>query len=35
MKKSRFGYQRLLILLRGEGPTLNHKKLFRLDREER
>jgi putative transposase len=35
MKKSRFGYQRLLILLRGEGPTLNHKKLFRLDREKR
>ena len=34
-ERRRFGYQRLLILLRREGLTLNHKKLFRLYREER
>jgi putative transposase len=31
----RFGYRRLLILLRREGVELNHKKLFRPYREER
>lgn len=31
----RFGYRRLHILLRREGIDLNHKKLFRLYREER
>lgn len=30
-----FGYRRLHILLRREGIELNHKKLFRLYREER
>ncbi|WHQ68565.1 IS3 family transposase [Methylorubrum extorquens] len=34
-KRRRFGYRRLLILLHREGLTLNHKKLFRLYREER
>ncbi|MDQ0524218.1 putative transposase [Methylobacterium gregans] len=34
-ERRRFGYRRLLILLRREGLTLNHKKLFRLYREER
>ncbi len=34
-ERRRFGYRRLLILLRREGLTLKHKKLFRLDREER
>lgn len=33
--RRRFGYRRLLILLRREGVELNHKKLFRLYREER
>ena len=33
--RRRFGYRRLLILLRREGLTLNHKRLFRLYREER
>ncbi len=28
-ERRRFGYRRLLILLRREGLTLNHKKLFR------
>ena len=31
----RFGYRRLHILLRREGVSLNHKKLFRLYREEK
>jgi hypothetical protein len=30
--RRRFGYRRLLILLRREGIELNHKKLFRLSR---
>ena len=34
-ERRRFGYRRLLILLRREGIELNHKKLFRLYREER
>lgn len=34
-ERRRFGYRRLHILLRREGVTLNHKKLFRLYREER
>jgi putative transposase len=34
-ERRRFGYRRLHILLRREGVELNHKKLFRLYREER
>jgi putative transposase len=34
-ERRRFGYRRLLILLRREGFALNHKRLFRLYREER
>jgi putative transposase len=34
-QRRRFGYGRLHILLRWEGVALNHKKLFRLYREER
>ena len=34
-ERRRFGYRRLHILLRREGAALNHKKLFRLYREER
>jgi putative transposase len=34
-ERRRLGYRRLLILLRREGVELNHKKLFRLYREER
>ena len=33
--RRRFGYRRLHILLKREGVVLNHKKLFRLYREER
>jgi len=33
--RRRFGYRRLLILLRREGTHVNHKKLRRLYREER
>ena len=33
--RRRFGYRRLLVLLRREGFTVNHKRLFRLYREER
>ena len=35
LERRRFGYRRLHILLRREGIKLNHKKLFRLYREER
>ena len=34
-KRRRFGYRRLHILLQREGIKLNHKKLFRIYREER
>jgi putative transposase len=34
-ERRRFGYRRLLILLAREGVRLNHKRLFRLYREER
>jgi putative transposase len=34
-ERRRFGYRRLHILLRREGLRLNHKRLFRLYREER
>jgi len=34
-QRRRFGYRRLLILLRREGLHMNHKKLRRLYREER
>ena len=34
-ERRRFGYRRLHILLRREGVGVNHKKLFRLYREER
>jgi putative transposase len=34
-ERRRFGYRRLHILLKREGGVLNHKKLFRLYREER
>ena len=34
-ERRRFGYRRLLILLRREGAVVNHKRLFRLYREER
>ena len=33
-ERRRFGYRRLHILLRREGIEVNHKKLFRLYREE-
>ena len=33
--RRRFGYRRLPVLLRREGFTVNHKRLFRLYREER
>ena len=33
--RRRFGYRRLHLLLRREGFTVNHKKLFRIYREER
>lgn len=35
LERRRFGYRRLHILLRREGIEVNHKKLFRLYREER
>lgn len=34
-QRRRFGYRRLLIMLRREGTQVNHKKLRRLYREER
>jgi transposase InsO family protein len=34
-ERSRFGYRRLHVLLKREGYLINHKKLFRLYREER
>ena len=34
-QRRRFGYRRLHVLLRREGCIVNHKRLFRLYREER
>jgi putative transposase len=34
-ERRRFGYRRLLIFLRREGFAVNHKRLFRMYREER
>ena len=34
-ERRRFGYRRLHVLLRREGYEVNHKKLFRLYREEK
>src|SRR4029450_13637076 len=34
-QRRRFGYRRLHVLLRREGYLINHKKLFRLYREEK
>jgi len=34
-ERRRFGYRRLHILLKRAGVVINHKKLFRLYREER
>lgn len=34
-ERRRFGYRRLLVMLRREGLVVNHKKLFRLFREEK
>lgn len=34
-ERRRFGYRRIHIMLRREGITVNHKKLYRLYREER
>jgi putative transposase len=34
-ERRRFGYRRLLIFLRREGFLVNHKRLFRIYREER
>jgi putative transposase len=34
-ERRRFGYRRIHVLLRREGITVNHKRLFRLYREEK
>ena len=34
-ERRRFGYRRIHVLLRREGMTINHKRLFRLYREEK
>lgn len=34
-ERRRFGYRRLHLMLKREGTTVNHKKLFRLYREEK
>ena len=34
-ERRRFGYRRLLVMLRREGLVVNHKRLFRLYREEK
>ena len=34
-ERRRFGYRRLQVLLQREGFIVNHKRLFRLYREER
>ncbi len=35
LERRRFGYRRLHVLLRREGHLVNHKRLFRLYREEK
>ncbi len=35
IERRRFGYRRIHVLLRREGITVNHKRLFRLYREEK
>src|SRR5690606_12739353 len=35
VERRRFGYRRLHVLLRREGFVVNHKRLFRLYREEK
>lgn len=34
-ERRRFGYRRLHVLLKYEGHVINHKKLFRIYREEK
>jgi putative transposase len=34
-ERRRFGYRRLHVLLKRKGYVVNHKKLFRLHREEK
>ena len=34
-ERRRFGYRRLHVMLKREGHVVNHKKLFRLYREEK
>jgi putative transposase len=34
-ERRRFGYRRLHVLLRQEGYVVNHKRLFRMYREEK
>ena len=34
-ERRRFGYRRIHVLLKREGHAVNHKRLFRLYREER
>lgn len=34
-ERRRFGYRRIHVLLKREGHRVNHKKLFRLYREEK
>jgi len=34
-ERRRFGYRRLHVLLRREGYQVNHKRLFRIYREEK
>ena len=34
-ERRRFGYRRIHVLLKREGVVVNHKRLFRLHREER
>ena len=34
MKRVRFGYRRIHVLLRREGWSINHKKVYRIYREE-
>lgn len=34
-ERRRFGYRRLLVMLKRKDPVVNHKKLLRLYREEK